>query len=68
MVLRIIRNCLEENKSCDCGVEVLELCQALIRNQDYEIFQPGKIKFIASLNIFGCNFIFIRIKNRFISD
>ncbi len=43
MILRIIRNCLED-KSCrtsTSGVAVLELCQALIRNQDYEIFQPG---------------------------
>ena len=23
------------------GVGILELCQALIRYQDYEIFQPG---------------------------
>jgi hypothetical protein len=41
MILRIIRRGLEENNSCGSGVEILELCQALIRNQDYEIFQPG---------------------------
>lgn len=44
MILRIIRKCLEDKKTSDnntSGVAVLELCQALIRNQDYEIFQPG---------------------------
>lgn len=47
MILHVIKNCLSKNKkikSSSCGAAVLELCQALIRNQDYEIFQPGKIK------------------------
>ncbi|XP_032778780.2 uncharacterized protein LOC116917422 isoform X3 [Daphnia magna] len=48
MILRIIRNCLEEKKNSNCGIAVLELCQALIRNQDYEIFQP-ELKTVLSL-------------------
>ncbi|EFX65242.1 hypothetical protein DAPPUDRAFT_264985 [Daphnia pulex] len=48
MILRIIRRGLEENNSCGSGVEILELCQALIRNQDYEIFQP-ELKTVLSL-------------------
>jgi len=45
-MLHIIQRCLEKkgNRVFCCahnGTAVLELCQALIRNQDYEIFQPG---------------------------
>lgn len=58
MILHVIKNCLsEENKikSSTCGVAVLELCQALIRNQDYEIFQPGK-KYKKPFDFFSLKF------------
>lgn len=69
MMLHVISNCLSKDKkikNSSCGAAVLELCQALIRNQDYEIFQPGKIKFFFK-NCFQEFFLF-RVENTFIID
>lgn len=72
VILRVIRRSLERKDSkiivdLLLTLSTLELCQALIRNQDYGIFQPGTFESQLNSNPIKCTIksacIFLFIQN-----